>query len=454
MQPASKANRKNAIVMGSSMAGLLAARVLSDHYQKVTLIDRDVLPQRAQQRPGVPQGRHTHGILASGSEVLEKLFPGISKALIDAGAISGDIVRDCRWFFEGGCLSRFASGLNGLLLTRPMLEAAVRDRVLAIRNIEVRENTVVEALELNNGRVQGVRAGGEMLEADLTIDATGRGSRTPEWLDRAGYEKPRQEAVKIDIGYTTRFFRRKPSDLGGDLAAIVPPTPEGKRGGVLLAQEGDRWTLTLIGYFGNYAPEELGGFVEFSRTLPAPFIYQLIREAEPLGEAASYRFPASVRRRYETLDRFPAGYLVMGDAMSSFNPIYGQGMSVAALEAMELQKTLSEDTGDLAKAYFRRASKVVDTPWGIAAGNDLRMPEAVGPRTAGVRFINWYMSKLHRAAHSDPVLSLTFHRVGNLLAPPPTVMQPHIALRVLWRNLTAAKGAAAPEVARAAAGSR
>jgi len=129
-------------------------------------------------------------------------------------------------------------------------------------------------------------------------------------------------------------------------------------------------------------------------------------------------------------------------------------MSVAALEALELQKTLAESPDDLTKAYFRRAAKVVDTPWTIAVGNDLRIPEAVGPRTAGVRFVNWYMSKLHRAAHTDPVLSLTFHRVGNLLAAPPTVMHPRIALRVLWRNMKPAKAAAAPEAAQAAAGSK
>lgn len=208
----------------------------------------------------------------------------------------------------------------------------------------------------------------------------------------------------------------------------------------MVAQEGDRWTVTLIAHFGNYAPLDLPGFIEFSRTIPAPYIYDVIRNAEPLGEPASARFPASTRRRYEKLDRFPESYLVMGDSICSFNPIYGQGMSVAALESMELAQALSDTSDGLAGRLFARLAKVVDIPWAIAVGNDLRMPEAVGPRNAGVSFINWYMSKLNKAAHHDPVTALAFHKVANLLAPPPSVMHPKVAARVLWANLKGLPG--------------
>jgi 2-polyprenyl-6-methoxyphenol hydroxylase-like FAD-dependent oxidoreductase len=443
--------RKHAIVMGGSMAGLLAARVLSHHFERVSLIERDSLPADAQQRRGVPQGRHTHGLLASGRNVLEKMFPGIAQSLIEKGALSGDIAKDSRWFFQGACLSRPSSDLHGLLMTRPLLEAAVRERVLALPNLEVRQNAAVEGLELKNSVVTGVRAGGDTIPADLVVDAMGRGSRTPQWLESFGYERAPEIDVQVALGYTTRFFRRSDADLGGDTAVIIPPTPEGKRGGVMLAQEGNRWVVTLIAHFGNYAPEELGGFREFARTLPAPYIFEVINRAEPLGEPASARFPASIRRRYEALERFPSGYLVIGDAICSFNPIYGQGMSVAALEAEELDKTLREPGADIAKRFFPRAARVVDIPWSIAVGNDLRLKEAVGPRSAGVRFINWYMSKLHRAAHSDAQAALAFLKVSNLVAPPPSLMTPRIALRVLWRNLRGATGSPSGQVRTAAA---
>jgi 2-polyprenyl-6-methoxyphenol hydroxylase-like FAD-dependent oxidoreductase len=434
-----RAGREHAIVIGGSMAGLLAARVLSDHFGQVSLVERDAFPALVEQRRGVPQGRHTHGLLASGRNVLERLFPGISEALLKAGALTRDIARDSRWFFEGACLSRPSSGLNGLAMTRPLLEAAVRDRVLAEPKVVRRDQLAVEELVVDweSRRVTGVRAGGQTLLGDLVVDATGRGSRSPQWLEQLGYEKPAEDAVQVWLGYTTRFFRRKPTDLNGDTLVVIPPTPKGKRGGVMLAQEGDRWIVTLIAYFANYAPEDPDGFIAFAKTLPAPYIHEVVSRNEILGEAASARFPASVWRRYDLLQRFPPGYLVLGDAICSFNPIYGQGMSAAALQAVELDNTLVSSVGDLAfaKTFFRRAAKVVEIPWSIAVGADLRIPETVGRRTARVSFVNWYVSKLHKAAHTDPVAAVAFHRVSNLLDPPSSIMRPRVAVPVLWESL-------------------
>jgi 2-polyprenyl-6-methoxyphenol hydroxylase-like FAD-dependent oxidoreductase len=322
-------------------------------------------------------------------------------------------------------------------MSRPYLEGKVRRHVMGLTNVRTREGCAVEGLAATDDkqRVTGIKTEGEIVAADLVVDASGRGSHSPQWLEAMGYAEPREERVEIAMGYTTRLFRRSSLDLDGDGAAIIPPTPEGKQAGAMLAQEGDRWTVTLISYFGNYAPTELEGFIEFARNLPAPYIYEVIRRAEPISEPASARFPASVRRRYEKLDRFPAGFVVFGDAISSFNPMYGQGMSVAALEAVELAATLAESQSDLGRRFFRRAAKVVDIPWNIVVGSDLRIPETIGPRNAGVNFINWYMAKLHKAAHHDAVAALAFYKVGNLLAPPQSVMHPRIAARVLWGNL-------------------
>jgi len=437
---------RHAIVIGGSMAGLLAARVLSDFYQQVTVLDRDTLPVSGENRRGVPQGRHTHGLLSGGREAFEKLFPGISAQLQAAGAIASDIVGDGRWFLEGACHCRFDSGLVGLLMSRPFFESFVRERVRALPNVRFRQGQEVRGITASpdNRRVTGVALAGETLSAGLVMDTCGRGSHSPQWLEAMGYPVPREERVSVGISYTTRFFRRRPSDLHGDVALIIPSTPSGKCGGVALVQEGSRWTVTLLSHFGASAPPDLEGFIEFARRLPAPYIYELVRSAEPLGEPAMLRFPASVRRRYEKLARFPEGYLVMGDALSSFNPIYGQGMTVAALEALDLQAVLAQPAPPLARRFFARAAKTIDTPWSIAVGNDLRMPETAGPRTLGVKVINAYMAKLHKAAHHDPAVALAFHRVGNLLAPPASVLHPRIALRVLWGNLRSRPVEASP----------
>lgn len=416
------------------MAGMLAARVLAERFERVTIVERDRYPEGAENRRGVPQGRHTHGLLASGREIIERLFPGISVSLLEAGAVPCDVCRDGYWFQQGGPLARVASGLDGFVASRPLIEAAVRERVRRLENVRVVEDCAVEGLLTGEGRVTGVRTARGPMEADLVVDASGRGSRAPGWLSELGYEKAEEERVEIALAYTTRWFRRDP-DCGAPPIVVIPPTPDGKRGGVMLAQEGGRWTVTLIGHFGHAAPEELDGFIDYSGTLPSSLIHDVIRQAEPLSEPMSARFPASVRRRYERLTRFPEGFLVAGDAVCSFNPAYGQGMTAAAFQALELGMAIDAGWGGLARRFFAGAAKVVDIPWSIAVGNDLRMPETVGPRPATVRFINWYVAKLHVAAHRDAVCSTAFHRVANLLEPPPSIMKPAVAWRVLRASL-------------------
>lgn len=203
----------------------------------------------------------------------------------------------------------------------------------------------------------------------------------------------------------------------------------------MLAQEHDAWTVTLISSFSEAPPADLEAFVACARHLPSPLIHDVIRDATPLGDALPHNFPFSIRRRYERLKQFPERLVVIGDGICSFNPIYDQGMSVSAQEALELASVLDEGLDDVPKRFFKRAAAVVDIPWGIAVGSDLRIPETVGPRNAGISFVNWYLAKLHRAAHDDSVLAHRFMRVANLLAPPPTVFAPPVVLRVIRGNL-------------------
>ncbi|HKX83777.1 MAG TPA: hypothetical protein VJL58_06145, partial [Pyrinomonadaceae bacterium] len=272
---------------------------------------------------------------------------------------------------------------------------------------------------------------GESIEADLVVDAGGRGSKTPSWLRELGFEAPFEEKVEVQLSYTTRIFKRHDQQLGKDKVVVIAPTPSGKRGGVIIAQENGRWMVTLFGHFGITAPVDLKGFIDFAKTLPSPDIYDLLREAEPVDDACTIRYPASTRRRYEKLSMFPEGFLVFGDAICSFNPIYGQGMTVAAMQAIALQDALVATDRGLAKRFFKKASRIIDNPWKIAVGADLRMPETPGRRSLATRFINRYIAEVHKCAHTDRRTARAFVRVAQLLEEPSSLMRPRILLRVL-----------------------
>jgi 2-polyprenyl-6-methoxyphenol hydroxylase-like FAD-dependent oxidoreductase len=430
---------EHAVVLGASMAGLTTARVLADAYERVTVLDRDTFPVAGGHRKGVPQSRHTHGLLAGGRAALEQLFGGLTEELVAAGAPVADLQADVRWYNDGLLLRQAPAGLTALMASRPLLEGWLRDRLRTLGNVRVVDRCTVTGLAATpDGRgVGGVRVirragGGEgLVRADLVVDATGRGSRSPAWLEELGYRRPVEEQVHVGIAYTTRVYRRRPDHLGGDVAAVVGATPELRRGGAMLAMEGDRWIVTLFGYHGEQPPVDPEGFTAFAATLAAPDIFEVIRDAEPLDDARVTRYPANVRRRYERLDRFPDGFLVIGDAICGFNPIYGQGMSVAAREALALRECLRDGPTELGSRFRAQTEVIVDIPWQIAVGSDLRFPEVEGPRTAKIRLINAYLTRLHIAAATDPQVGQAFLRVVNLMDRPERLLRPAIARRVL-----------------------
>lgn len=429
---------EHAIVIGASMGGLLAARTLSDFFTTVTVLERDAFPTADTSRKGVPQGRHAHGLLARGSAVLEELFPGFSNEVVsESGGILGDVTNDVTWIGHNVTLAHGKSDLIGLLASRPVLEGHLRRRLLALPNVRAIENCAVQGLVSDPSRksVTGVRARidrnpGQIVKADFVVDATGRGSSSAAWLEELGYQPPVNEKVKIGISYLTRIYRRQPTDLDGKLGVVVAGSAPNWRNGVILAQEHDRWIVSTGGFLGDDAPDHDEGFLAYLATLPTKEIHDVVARAEPLTGFNRYRYLFSVRRRYEKLTRFPRNYLVFGDAICSFNPIYGQGITVAAQEALTLQQCLSMGRDDLGRRFFKAAAKIVDIPWHIAVGNDLRHPQVEGARPAMLRFINWYIGKLHLAATCDGTLATEFLRVVNLMAPPPTLMSPMIAWRV------------------------
>ncbi len=428
---------EHAVVLGGGMAGLMTCRVLADRYRRVSVIDRDTLTGVTRARGGVPQARHAHALLARGQQTMEELFPGLQEELDAAGVLTGDVAGDLRWYLDGRPLRRARSGALSVSAARPDLEAHVRARVAALPNVEFRENTVIQGLtaSADRGRVTGVRLAGdgpvpETLAADLVVDTTGRGSRTPLWLREMGYERPPEDRVKIDLAYTSRFFRLD-SDPFGDALAINPlSSPANPRGAFFGKFPDGIALLSLTGMLGDHPPRDHEGFLRFAATLQPPEIYQAVRTAEPLGDIASFRVPASVRRRYDRLRRFPAGLLVLGDALCVFNPVYGQGMTLAAMEAHALAAHLAAGEPRPLR-FFREVKPFIDVAWETSASADLAYPGVEGPRTLKVRLGNAYMARFLEAAQNDGRFTATFFRVAGLLDPPQTLMRPGLVRDVL-----------------------
>lgn len=432
---------QRAVVVGASMSGLLTARVLTEAFDRVTVVDRDELPGEVAARRGVPQGRHPHGLLARGREILEELFPGLTSELVEHGAAIGDMQGDARWYTDGHLLRQSPIGMQAVALSRPLLEDRVRARVLALPEVELVAPAQLVDLVAADGRVSGVRvhrggatAGGadeELLPADLVVDATGRGSHTPAWLGSHGFDRPAESRIEVDLRYTSWVVPRYDGDLDGDRACLVGATVARQRFGAALAIEGNRWIIGAGGYHGDTAPTDLAGFRAFATGLPAPEIAQLMADREPVGGPWSYHFVSSTRRHYERLTRFPRGLVVTGDAVSSFNPVYGQGITVAAAEALVLRDLLAVGSDDLARQFFRRAARLVDVAWDMAAGGDLRLPAVPGPRPARVRLVNAYVSRVQAAAAVDPEVGAAFLRVANLIDPPESLLRPRLGTKVL-----------------------
>jgi 2-polyprenyl-6-methoxyphenol hydroxylase-like FAD-dependent oxidoreductase len=357
---------------------------------------------------------------------MDELLPGLTAELVAQGALKGDLMGRSRWIHGGHRHARTDSGLTSLSVSRPLLEGQIRRRVTALPGVRVLADSAVTSLLSEEGRVSGVRlASGEPIPANLVVDASGRGSRTPFWLSELGYERPAEDRVTIDLRYGTREFRRKPHEMDGDLVIVVAPTPEIPRGGAALAVEDDRWVITMAGYGDGGPPLPLSQYAAYARSLVAPDLYDLISVAEPIGEPRSYHTPASVRFRYERLSRFPEGLLVIGDAVCAFNPFYGQGMTVSALEAKALL-----DTDLRPMPFFKRITKLLDAPWDIVVGGDLRLPGVEGRITPKIRMINAYLDRFHAAAARDTDLAKRFLRVTNLIDAPPSLLNPAALVKV------------------------
>ena len=445
-QEAGPLGGRHAVVVGCSIGGMLAARVLANHFDRVTVIERDRLPGGSENRPGVPHARHLHFFFKRGLMAVEEIFPGVTADLLEAGSHLLDQGKDFRILYRSGWSPQKEIGLGFCTFTRPVLEATMRSHLLRNPRITVREGFEVAGLVLDEDRtrVQGVRIKPrhqdpnapvevETLDAELMVDTSGRGSKAPEWLEAAGFEKPEETVVDAFWGYATRIYEPA-EDFQKDWKSLLVMNrpPYQPRAGIIQPIEGNRWLVTIAGVMHDYPPTDEEGFLQFAKSLSAPELYRAIQNAKPLSRIWGYRRTENRLRRYEKA-RIPQGFAALGDSVCAFNPVYGVGMTLTGLEALELGKCLRETNGRLdSRAFQKRVAKLVAGPWALTTGEDLRWPATQGGKiTAKVKLMHWYIEQVIRLIPTSEDVFRRFQEVNHMLKSPAALFHPAVLGRVL-----------------------
>lgn len=446
---------QHAIVVGGSIAGLTAARVLTDYFDQVTVFDRDPVEARPAVHKSVPQGNHLHALMLGGQQVLSSLYPGFTDRLQALGAIRFRFGKEAAFFFPGGrSYTPTGSvreprdlGIDGYSQSRGLLEYCVRQCTLELANLKFEGSTAVQGLIYEHGQVRGVRlnreGGAESVSADLVVDAGGRGSRAPRWLTELGFQAPEESSIGCDFAYTSAKFRT-PANYDGQEKVMLfgGPPPKYTSGAGIGKIENDTWIVSLAGRFGVYPPSDEDGFFAFAKSLPTKRFYELIKDAERVSDIFHHRFPTSVQRHYERLAAFPERFLVLGDAISSFNPVYGQGMSSAALQVRALQQLLKERAAGpvtqalagLGAAYFPKAAEVIASPWILAASSDFAYPQTTGERPPNMEDGARYFAALDSIVAEDPAVHRLLVEVFQLARPLWDLTAEPLRTRVLARQ--------------------
>lgn len=457
-----------AVVLGASLAGLLAARVLADRFQTVLIVERDTLPSPWEapavtsatwqaHRPGTPQADHVHVLLARGQQILENLFPGFANDLAVAGAVEVNWTADCAMMGLGSWNPRVVSNLVTRTSSRSLLEALVRRRLQAMPNVVFLSGIAVRGLVVAGDRVTGVRIettsphdhpAETTLSAQLVVDATGRNSQTPRWLEQLGYSTPPEVTIDAKLGYASRWYEM-PADYLEQVAQnpdtwksilLWAKPPHQPRAGVLYPVEGNRWVVTVSGTNGDYPPADEDGFLAFVRSLRDPAIARAIATAKPISEIKIYRGTANRWRHYEHLSDFPIGLAVLGDAVCTFNPLYGQGMTGAAIGAVTLGECIDEcrlesglDFDRLTQLFRQRLAAAIQLPWLMATGEDLRWPGTEGPRPdRATRLMQTYLEKVLHLTDAHEDIHEAVWKIQHMILSPKALLHPSIVLRVGW----------------------
>lgn len=438
---------QRAIVIGGGIAGKLAARVLSDFFTEVMVLEKNKKSDQTSLRSGVPQGSHGHALLKSGEDILEDLFPGITKELLTSGAIPSNFSKDISWYHHGSWKIKHDSNIQTIQQSRPFLEGHLQRRLEQFNNIHFIYGTKVSTILTNPDKTKttGVTYQtnlGEVKEfnADLIIDASGAATQTSKWLKLLDYPQPEKTEVKVDLFYASRTYHElSPIEKCWKGLLIYPNPPEQARGGGIYKIEDNKWMVTMLGYGIENPPADDRSFLEYAAALDHPTIYDAINQGKPASEVSIYRFPSLRRYHYDKLKKFPNGLVVMGDAFCRIDPVFAQGMSLSALEATALKEVLEKATRNQSLnkiSYFahRKFSKILDIPWMIAITEDFRFSHTLGKRFIGLPFLQTYIKKVVTASATNKDVYETFIHVLHLKAHPVTLFSPKILKSILFKK--------------------
>jgi len=438
--------RNLAVVIGASISGLMAARALSNHFGKVIVFERDSLADDEHPRKGVPQAHHVHVLLTSGLDALEHYFPGIVDEMVREGVDRMAWSEDMRWYQAGSWKTRTPCGISFYPQARVALEGRIRARLRQQPQVEICSGYSVQGLiyDAAHQSVTGVSVmqDGQLsgMQADLVVDAAGRGSRVLKWLDEFGYPAPPKEVMPIDLVYVSRVYQQ--TDAARDWKGLAcHPLPGAPRGGILLPLDSERWMLTLFGYLGEHPAADDEGILRFTQGLPVPDLYNVISQAEPLSDPIKFEYPQQVRQRYDQVERFPNGLLVVGDAMCSLDPVFGQGMTIASKEARALDRALSVDADDrtLRRTFFSACQQIIETPWLVTKSEALRFKNMPGEHPIFIRILQWYTGHVFALSAESVQVYRAFLDVMHLTAGPEALFRPAVLGRVLGRALSGKK---------------
>lgn len=440
------------VVIGASMAGLLASRILVEHFARVTIIERDCLSQRPETRRGVPQANHVHTLLLQGQRILEQLFPGIEAELTAASAPSLDWTSELYFLNAWGWASLSPSNLITRTCSRNTLEWLVRQRLSSYSNLKFITATQVRGLLIDpsNSKITGVKISSQagskeqQLTVDLVVDASGRNSKLPEWLETIGYQAPRQTVVNSFGGYSSCWYE-VPDDFQADWKGIVVANkaPDDKRGGFLCPIEDNRWVVTAMGIAKDYPPTDRDGFMEFLRSLRTPLIYEAIKDAKPISPVYGYRRMENLWNHYEKLSKLPEGLIAIGDAVCALNPFYGQGMTVSALGALTLDLCLREQLQrspdslrGLTKRFQSKLAKRLKNPWLMTTSEDCRWETTKGRQmNIFTKLMHGYMNQILLLSVKDAKVYKRFLEVVQMVKAPQSLFTPNILAKVLMHYL-------------------